>query len=152
MTLEQLYRQHKKSFIFKVYPYTHLYDVSEDLVQEAFTKAYINFPQYDKKKGALKGWFTKILFSCLWDYMREKKRHPPTFDIDSVLESDFLSYEENNNLGEYIKEIKNPLHKQVVLAHTLFGCNPQEVASVLPVSEVSVRKIIQRFREGTKDV
>ena len=152
MTLEQLYRQHKKSFIFKVYPYTHLYDVSEDLVQEAFTKAYLNLPQYDKKKGALKGWFTKILFSCLWDYMREKKRHPPTFDIESVLESDLLAYEEEPDLQTYLQQVKNPLHKSILIAHLILGCSPQEVSGVLGTTPENVRKTVQRFREGTKDV
>lgn len=150
MSLEALYTSQRKNFLFKIRPYVRDYDVAEELVQEAFTRALIKLEQYDKRKGPIKGWFTKILFSCVWSHLRNLKKVPPIYDIDLVLESDLLAYEEEPDLREYIRKTHNVKHRQVLLAYFVLGNTYQEIASMTGLTYDNVRKIIQRFREGEK--
>ena len=150
MTLEELYKQ-RRSLIFKIKPFVKDYDVAEEIVQDAFTRALDRISQYDKRKGPLKGWFTKILFSCVWKHLRELRKQPPMYDIDLVLESDLLAYEEEPNLRHYVSKTVNVRHKQVLLAHFVLGYTYAEVASTLGITQDNVRKIVQRFRDDQRN-
>ena len=148
MTLNNLYLLGRRDFIFKIISYTKSYDVAEEIVQEAFVKAIEKFSQYDPKKGKLRGWFTKILFSCLWNYMRERRKHPHMIDIDDATEKDMLSYEEMPELRSYLdSSVLNTKHRQVLIAYVVLGNTPKEIADVLGVTQDNVRKILQRFRD-----
>lgn len=147
MTIEELYKLQRRSFIFKIKPYVRSYDTAEELVQDAFIKAISCHSQYNPKKGSLRGWFSKILFSCLWNHLRTLKKRPPIYDIDFVLESDLLAYEEEPNLREHISRVHNVQHKQALLAYFVLGNSYAEIAPVLGMTQDNVRKIVQRFRE-----
>jgi len=147
VTLEQLYQTQRRTFVFKILPYVKIYDVAEDLVQEAFTRALTKLDQYDKRKGPIKGWFTKILFSCVWSHLREQKKTPPMYDIDLVLESDLLAYEEEPNLREYVRKTPNTKHRQALLGYFILGNTYEEISSLLGITQDNARKIVQRFRE-----
>lgn len=147
MTLAAMYTEHRRRFIFKLYPFTKNYDVAEDLLQEAIIKAFVKYDQYDPQKGAMKGWFTKILFSCLWDYLREQRKPPQILDIDSATEADLSSYTEDKELVTLLEEISNPLHKKMLYAKLVFGYSYGETAEMLNTTKTSVRKTVQRFRK-----
>lgn len=150
MNLEQLYKQQRRAFVFKVRPYVQSYDMAEEIVQDAFTKALSFYHQYDPRKGPIKGWFTKVLFSCVWSHLRELKKRPPMYDIDLVLESDLLAYEEEPNLRQYISKVFNTKHRQVLLGYFVVGNTYPEIASLLGLTQDNVRKIVQRFRDEEK--
>lgn len=150
MNLETLYTQQRRLFVSKVRPYVSSYDVAEDIVQDAFTRAVSCVHQYDKRRGPIKGWFTKILFSCVWKHLRELKKRPPMYDIETVLESDLLAYEVEPDLRDYVKKTHNIKHKQVLLGYFVLGNTYQEIASLLGLTQDNVRKIVSRFREGEK--
>ena len=152
MNLEQLYKQQRRAFVFKVRPYVQSYDVAEEIVQEAFTKAITAYHQYDPRKGPLKGWFTKVLFSCVWSHLREIKKRPPMYDIDVVLESDLLAYEEEPNLREYVSKVFNTKHRQVLLGYFVLGNTYEELASLLGITQDNARKVVQRFRDNEKEI
>jgi len=147
VTLLELYTQQRRSMVFKVYPYVHNYEVAEDLVQDAFTRAFSIISQYDERRGSIKGWFVKILFSCLWNYKRQQKKQVITYHIDSVSENDLLSYEEEPDIREYLMSVSNPKHRKALVASILLGHTYSEAASIAELSEANVRKVVQRFRE-----
>lgn len=150
MNIETLYTNYRKSFVSKVRPYVQSWDVAEDIVQDAFTRAMTCIDQYDKRKGSLKGWFTKILFSCVWKHLRELKKRPPMYDIDMVLENDLLAYEEEPNLRDYVKGVSNAKHKQALLGYFVLGNSYAEIAPLLGLTQDNVRKIVSRFRESER--
>lgn len=147
MTLEHLYKE-RKGFIYKIYRYVGTYDIAEDLVQEAFTKALVKFSQYDGKKGALKSWFNSILFSVMWNYKRSLKRQPFTVDIVDYLDSDDFAYYEDTELRDILAEVDNKTHRKVLLAHLVLGYSLEETAQMSGVNVGNARKIVQRFRVG----
>lgn len=147
MTLEELFRTHRKFFIFKMKRYVHEWGLAEDLVQEAFVKALLCQSQYNAKKGSLKGWFTKILFSHLWSYMRDVKKSPKMCDIDLVSEQDLFSYGEYHNLYNYVTQVANPIHQKVLVGFFVFGYTYKELATMFNLTQSNIRKIVQRFRE-----
>lgn len=150
MTLENLYKD-RKGFIYKIYRYVGTYDIAEDLVQEAFTKALDKFPQYDRNKGALKSWFNSILFSVMWNYKRSLKRTPFTVDIVDYLDSEDFAYYEDTELRDILMEVDNKLHRKVLLSHLVLGYSLEETSSLTGVNVGNARKIVQRFRSGYND-
>ena len=150
MTIEELYKKERQGFIRKVLPYLRKWEVAEDIVNEAFTKALSCQHQYDKNRGPLKAWFTKILFSCVWSYIREQKKVPPLYDIDLVLESDLLIYEEEPDLREYVRKTPNTKHRQVLLGYFVLGATYEELSSLSGLTQDNIRKIVQRFRKDEK--
>lgn len=148
MSIQNLYLLNRRSYIFTIMSYTKSYEISEEIVQDAFVKAIEKFSQYDPKKGKLRGWFTKILFSSLWNYMRAQRKHPIMVDIENVLEKDLMSYEEVPDFQRYLDNTPmNPQHRQVLVAYVILGNTPKEISDVLGVTQDNVRKIVQRFRE-----
>lgn len=150
MSLEAFYKANYLSSIKKIMPYVSNYAVAEDIVQEAFVKALGCIEQYDPKKGEFKGWFTKILFSVLWNYKRDNKRIPNTIDISEVLDSEELSYCDEIDLIPYLKRRSNKQHRKVLIARFLLGYSDKETAEVCKTTPENVRKVVQRFRETVK--
>ena len=148
----EFYSLNRKKFTHKLLYYTKSYDVAEDVVQDAFIKALDKFPQYDPTKGSLKAWFTKVLFSTLWNHIREQRKRPFTFDIDDLLATDLLAYEEVPHLATHLNELDiNPKHRQVLIASMVIGYTNAEISRVLGVSEDNIRKILQRFRKEEEE-
>lgn len=147
MNLFELYQNKRVYFIKKIRRYVHDHETAEDIVQAAFVKGFEKYDQYNPKKSSLKTWMTKVLFSTLWNHVREVKKLPPLYDIEGVLNSELLAYEEEPSLREYIRSIPNTKHRQILLGVFVLGNTYQEVADLANVTEDNVRKIVQRFRE-----
>lgn len=151
MTLEQLYKTQRRHFIYKVYPYLNSYALAEDLVQDAFVKAFTKLGQYDAKKGTIKSWFNSILFSLMWNHKRHLKRQPHQVDITNYLDSEDFSYSEDIDLTSVLEEVKNSIHRRVLVLHLVLGYSLAETASLTKEQQGNVRKIVQRYRSGMND-
>lgn len=148
MTLEQLYKTQRRHFIYKIYPYLNSYAVAEDLVQEAFIKAFTKVAQYDVKKGTMKSWFNSILFSLMWNHKRYIKRQPHQVDITNYLDSEDFGYTEDINLTSVLDGVKNKAHRRVLVLNLVLGYSLGETASLSKETQGNVRKIVQRYRMG----
>jgi len=148
MTLEQLYKAGRKGYIYKINYYLHNYAVAEDLVQDAFVKAFVKFDQYDVKKGTIKAWFNSILFSVLWNYKRSLKRQPFQVDILNYLDSEEFAYCEDTSLIKVLEGVKNKTHRHVLALHLVLGYSLAETAKISKEQQGNVRKITQRYRES----
>lgn len=141
MTLEELFKD-REIFVKRVMPYVKCYDVAEDVVQNAFIKAFIYKDKYDETRASLKTWFNKILYSCVWD--AKKKPKIKTVDIDEFDDKGYV--EEYDNLETFVENITNPFHRKVLTCFHIYGYSPLEISLLLDTSESNVRKIIERFR------
>lgn len=147
MTLDQLHRQHYKDFIKKIYPYLNNYAAAEEVVQDAFVYALERISQFDPLKSQLKTWFTKILFSRLWNEKRKNKKTPKTCELESIAESCGVNNPASSNISSLILAVKNVRHQHVLFCHFVLGNSYVEVSDITGYTEDNVRKIVQRFRE-----
>lgn len=148
MTLEHLYKTGRKGYIYKINYYLHNYAVAEDLVQDAFVKAYAKVDQYDPTKGSLKSWFNSILFSVMWNYKRSVKRQPFTVDVMDYLDSEDFAYYEDQSLIKILDNVKNGAHRRVLVLNLVLGYSLAETADISKEQQGNVRKILQRYRMG----
>ena len=148
MTLEHLYKTGRKGYIYKINYYLHNYTIAEDLVQDAFVKAYAKVDQYDPAKGPLKSWFNSILFSVMWNYKRSIKRQPFTVDVMDYLDSEDFAYYEDQSLTKVLDNVKNMSHRRVLVLHLVLGYSLLETADISKEQQGNVRKIVQRYRMG----
>jgi RNA polymerase sigma-70 factor (ECF subfamily) len=143
MTLEELYRKERRNCTKNIYRFTHNWETAEDVVQEAFVKALQAYQTYNPNKANLKTWFTKILFRTLWG--TKKKLPPKMLSIEDVLESEYLISSNEINLKDYILNVKNEIHKEVLFAHYVLGYKLEETATCLGQTVANVKKVIHRF-------
>ena len=148
MTLEQLYKTGRKGYIYKINYYLYNYAVAEDLVQDAFVKAFTKAHQYDANKGTIKAWFNSILFSVLWNYKRSLKRQPFQVNILDYLDSEEFAYCEDTSLATVLENVKNKAHRRVLVLHLVLGYSLAETANLTKEQQGNVRKITQRYRNG----
>jgi len=148
MTLEQLYKTQRRHFIFQIYPYLKSFETAEELVQEAFLKAFNKISQYDPAKGTMKSWFNSILFSVMWNYKRQQKRIPYTVDVADYLDCEDFAYYEDTCLETILDSVKNIKHRRVLVLHLVLGYSLEEISVLMKEHQGNVRKIIQRYRIG----
>lgn len=148
MTLEELFRTHKEQYVVKMRRFVNNHAVAEDIVQDAFIRAFEKLPQYDRKRGTMKTWFHSVLFSVLWSHKKGVKRLPLQSNIEDYLNSEDCGISESTGVEDVINEMTNLLHRQVLLATMVFGYSNEEVAKTSNVSVENVKKITQRFRKN----
>lgn len=151
MTLEHLYKTGRKGYIYKINYYLHNYTIAEDLVQDAFVKAYDKASQYNPVKGSLKSWFNSILFSVMWNYKRSLKRQPFIVDVMDYLDSEDFAYCEDQSLIKVLDNVKNTSHRRVLLLHFVLGYSLTETAAISKEQQSNVKKIVQRYKMGFED-
>lgn len=146
MTLEELYKKNRRHYAFKLNRHLNNFARAEDVVQEAFCKALTSMHTFDQEKGSLATWFNKVLYSVLWSEVRRDKNQPTMIDIDVVLDSPDLAYDMSISLKDYILNVTNKEHKEVLFAFYILGYKLPEISGCLGLTESNVRKIIQRFQ------
>lgn len=122
--------------------------VSEDLVQETFTRAWANWQDVRDEKAA-KGWLLTILHH---EYARlfEKKR----IEISDDDLNDLVVAAETDVLGEL--EMRDALWKlpegfrEPLLLQVLGGFSCAEIAAMVNLSEINVMQRLTRARQALR--
>lgn len=137
----------KKIYSFIYYRVSHK-EISEDLTEDIFLKAFtkINSVQDDK---AFLGWLYQIARNRVIDYYREKKQTLGLEEVENTLEYetnvvDIVNLEQEQILLlKYIKDL--PSDQQVVLKLKFFeDLNNTEISKILNKTEGSIRVIQHR--------
>lgn len=153
-SLRVLYEQYIQSvfnFIARLAPPG--FDV-EDIVQEAFVKAWRNLKKFDQSKS-FKTWIFTIAKNILFDQMKKKQPmafsqleqdeegNAPELDIaDSrPLADELLSAIDSDKRLEELLQKLNPLQRAVVISHAIEGLTFSEIGEVLgePMDTVKTR-------------
>jgi RNA polymerase sigma-70 factor, ECF subfamily len=124
--------------------------VSEDLVQETFTRAWANWQDVRDEKAA-KGWLLTILHH---EYARmfEKKR----IEISDEDLNDLMVAAETDVLGEL--EMRDALWKlpegfrEPLLLQVLGGFTCAEIAAMVNLSEINVMQRLTRARQALRKI
>lgn len=134
---------------------------AEDVVQEAFTKIYINAAKFQVQDGAsFKSWGYKILLNTAFTRYQKMKKHrgavfnpkPQWYEVMADTKSQQFEKEE---LKDYIISVlsRMPQHLSKVLRlHFIEGRSQDEIAKIEGVSVGAIKTRVHRAKKEFKKV
>lgn len=137
--------------------------IAEDLVQEAFMKAYRFISSYEKGSNA-KAWLFQILKNAFINEYRKKKRSPQQVDFEDFNEkqqlekqSDIIDITEDmysHMLGDEVTIALNKLpvdFRVAIILSDLEGFTYEEIAKISDIPIGTVRSRLYRARNLMKE-
>ena len=131
---------------------------AEDIVQEAFIKAFTKLHQY-KAEVTFGAWLKRIVINKSIDLLKSKRQHMLELDevhlkvVDSSYENEWLV--DDIITLEDVKEAINKLpdkYQYVVMLYLIEGYDHQEIAEILDITEVASRTQLSRGKAQLKDL
>ena len=131
---------------------------AEDVVQEAFIKAFTKLHQY-KAEVTFGAWLKRIVINKSIDLIKSKKQHMLGLDevhlkvIDSSYENEWL-VDDAITLDE-VKVAINQLpdkYKYVVMLFLIEGYDHQEIAEILNITEIASRTQLSRGKVKLREL
>lgn len=131
---------------------------AEDIVQEAFIKAFTKLHQY-KAEVTFGAWLKRIVVNKSIDLLKSKKQHMLELDevhlkvVDSSYEDEWLV--DDIITLEDVKEAINKLpekYQYVVMLYLIEGYDHQEIAEILNITEVASRTQLSRGKAQLKEL
>lgn len=123
---------------------------AEDVVQEAFIKAFSKLHQY-KAEVTFGAWLKRIVINKSIDFLKSKKQHLVELDevhlkvVDTTIDDKWL-VEDTITLND-VKVAINELpekYQYVVMLYLIEGYDHQEISEILDISEVASRTQLSR--------
>ena len=124
---------------------------SEDLVQEAYTRALQYWKSFNIEKDFDK-WFMRIVVNCMKDKIKEEKEHGAVSGID--VPADVRPNVLNRLIIEDVKKIIAKEAENIRYILTLFFFEQYrgvEIAEIVPESHSYIRLLIHNFRKRLRD-
>jgi RNA polymerase sigma-70 factor (ECF subfamily) len=125
-------------------------DDAEDVVQEAFIKAFSKLNQY-KAEVTFGAWLKRIVVNKSIDFLKSKKQQLVELDevhlkVVDTSEDDKWSVEDTITLNDVKKAINNlpEKYQYVVMLYLIDGYDHQEISEILNISEVASRTQLSR--------
>lgn len=158
---EKLMKKYKQLIYNLIYKMISKKEDVEDLVQEAFIKAFNSLKNFDRQY-AFSTWLFKIATNNAIDYLRKKKLH--TFSIDREIESEDSDYkfeipdhehkpdskmmdDERRKILEEAIESLPPKYKEVIVLRHKQEKEYEEIAAELKLPLGTIKAHIFRGRE-----
>ena len=131
---------------------------AEDIVQEAFIKAFTKLEQY-KGEVTFGAWLKRIVINKCIDTLKSKKEQLAQLDevhlkVVDTNDDDEWSVDDAVTLEE-VKEAINSLpdkYRYVLMLYLMEGYDHQEIAQILSISEVASRTQLSRGKAKLKDL
>lgn len=153
----QLYNQYCDGMFAVAMRFVNNTMEAEDVVQEAFIKAFTKLHQY-KAEVTFGAWLKRIVINKCIDLLKSKKQHMLELDevhlkvVDSGNENEWL-VDETITLEE-VKEAIGKLPEKyqfVVMLYLIEGYDHQEIAEILNITEVASRTQLSRGKAQLKE-
>ena len=131
---------------------------AEDIVQEAFIKAFTKLDQY-KAEVTFGAWLKRIVINKSIDLLKSKKQHMLELDevhlkvVDASYKDEWL-VDDNLTLDD-VKGAINELpekYQYVVMLYLIEGYDHQEIAEILNITEVASRTQLSRGKAQLKEL
>jgi len=154
--LKLLFEENKKKIFYLAYQYTKNAEDAEDILQEAFIKAYRSLHRFNIQDGnSFSPWLCRIGINCSIDYLRRNKKRKEKDlaqnNIEDLASDNVNSNPENTSVQKEIREkIDQTLDKLSGQQRIIFilkhyqQLTTREIAEYLDCSEGSVKR--QLFR------
>lgn len=150
-----LVRRYEEPFIRKAMSIVHEQEEAEDIVQEAFTKVYLNAKKFRPVEGAtFSSWGYRILVNtALTHYMKRKRRGERTVELDeevwALIPDRNLRQFERKELEDLVTSVLNrmsPLFARVLAHFFLEGKSQEEIAREEGVSVGAIKTRVHRAK------
>ncbi|MED3563189.1 RNA polymerase sigma factor [Bacillus xiapuensis] len=159
----QLYREHSQRLHYIAYSYAKDRFIAEDIVQEAFLKAYkkLETVEDSNKLGA---WLSAITARTAIDFLRMEKRKNWMLVDPSIMEPMIGRSEASVNLEEEVglrlfnEEVIQTMgclskeFQEVLILKIHYGLKENEIASLLDLKSATVKTRLYRARKQLKHV
>ncbi len=153
----ELYELYRESILGVIYSVLHDRELSEEVLQDVFVKAWNNASSYNSKKGRFFTWLLNIARNAAIDKTRSKafknskQNQSAAYYVDVLEEkSSFSSKVDTIGIKKYI-EVLEPLCKKVIQLLFFKGYTQKETAEELeiPLGTVKTRNriCIKKLRE-----
>lgn len=158
---EGILSRYQDVFLRKAYAVVRNKEGAEDIVQEAFTKIYLNAGRFQSVPGAsFKSWAFKILFNTSFThYQKRKKERANTADIEPEFYDvlpDLSSRDiEKRELRDYLVSVfsRMPQHfSRVLTLHFLEGKTQEEIAKEEGTTVGAVKTRVHRAKQEFKKI
>lgn len=145
----QLYNQYCQGMYIVARRFISNTAEAEDLVQDAFIKAFTKLHQY-KAEVTFGAWLKRIVVNTCIDALKSKKQELELLDEVhlEVVDHDSNTWEVDDNI--LLKEVKLAIenlpdkYKYVVMLFLIEGYDHQEISEILNISEVASRTQLSR--------
>lgn len=125
---------------------------AEDVVQEAFIKAFSKLDQY-KAEVTFGAWLKRIVINKSIDFLKSKKQHLVELDevhlkiVDTTNDDKWFVDDTItlNSVKEAIKKLPET-YQYVVMLYLIEGYDHQEISEILKITEVASRTQLSRGR------
>jgi RNA polymerase sigma-70 factor, ECF subfamily len=154
--------RYEKAFLRKAHSILRLREESEDVVQETFTKIYLNASKFEKQEGAsFKSWGYKILMNTSFTaYQKMKKKNENLTDLTEVMSKVIEDPETMNSLGkkeitDYVARVLTQLPKtlsRVLHLHFIERRPQKEIAGIENISLGAVKTRIYRAKKEFRKI
>lgn len=134
-------------------------DVAEDLVQDAFVRAYVNLARVGDR-GRFRVWLFSILRNRALDHLKEKRRQDVSLSNDGVMRRAEATGRGGPNVSEQLAlrealddalaRLSPPLREAFVLRH-VEGFSLEETARLLGAGVSAVKMRIHRARSQLQE-
>ncbi len=131
---------------------------AEDIVQEAFIKAFTKLHQY-KAEVSFGAWLKRIVINKSIDLLKSKKQHMLELEevhlkvVDASYEDEWL-VDDKITLEDVKKAIEElpDKYQYVVMLYLIEGYDHQEIAEILNITEVASRTQLSRGKAQLKEL
>ncbi len=156
-----LLERYQEAFLRKAERVLRSREDAEDVVQETFSKIYLNAERFQVVEGAsFKSWGYKILMNTSFTkYQKLKKDRGAIAPIDpefyEVLPDTLSRQFEKQEVSDYLVSVlsKMPEHlRRVLELHFIEGRPQQEIAEIEGVSVGAIKTRVHRAKEAFKNI
>lgn len=156
-----LVRKYEAPFLRKAFSIVREQETAEDVVQEAFTKIYLNAKKFKVVEGAqFSSWGYRILINtALTHYARRKRRGAAEFGLDeeiwALIPDRNLRQFEKKELQDLVASVLSRMPAPMARALSLFfieGKTQEEIADTEGLSVGAVKTRVHRAKKEFKKV
>lgn len=150
----QLYKLYCKAMLLVAHRYVKDRFIAEDVMQEAFVKAFKNIENY-KNEVAFGAWLKRIVINQSIDHLKKNKLELVAIndEVNTKTEEEDWQVESTISVDEIVEKI-NSLKEKYRLVLTLYlleGYDHQEISEILNITENTSRTQLLRGKKVLKE-
>ena len=154
MELDQAYREHVNDLYRYLYSLSKDHFIAEDLVQEAFYRAYLHLEDYEISN--IRAWLFKVAYHAFIDFQRKNKRlviQEQLEERDSLKETPEKRLLEKESFQLLLNDIHSlkEQERHVLLLCDLHQLTYNEAAGILEMNINTLKSNLHRGRKKVMD-